>query len=150
MNFFIFSKIGPKNSKFGILNSQIQQNDKQIHQTRSQTLSITTVPCDSSNSGKFSIKTSFLVALRKTDIEMNTKFSTIRPSSSSSRGHKCDLPWSHSPIPTMQDSNKNSSKVVKRTEGQGLALASFQIGTDDYLGVETSRKSSGDSNKTTK
>ena len=73
MIFFFSSKIGPKDSKFGILYSQRQHNDNQLHQIRSQTLSSTTVPFELSASGKILPQIAFFVSLPKNAIEMFTK-----------------------------------------------------------------------------
>ena len=87
---------------------------------------------------------------QKIDIEIRTKFSTNRLNSSSSRRFKLDLPWTHSPVHSSQEPRKKTSKVVKRTDGQGLVPASCQVGPDDYHGVAISRNSSGEHIQTNK
>ena len=144
MNSFFSSKLGPKNSKFGILNSKIHHNDNRLHQIRSQTLSITTVPFDLSNSGDFLCTIAFFVPSQKIDIEICTKFSTNRHTFSSPRGPERDLPWIHSPMHSLQDFSNRLTKVVKRTVGHGLVPASCQVGPDDSHGVASSRNSSGE------
>jgi hypothetical protein len=148
MIFFFSSKIGPKDSKFGILNSQRRHNDNQLHQIRIQSLSFTTVPSESSTSGNFWIKTAFSGPLPKNSIEILSQKSTNRSNSSSFRGFKRNFPWSHSPDPIQKDSGKNLAKVVKRTDEHGLAQASCRYGPDDSHGVAKSRNSSGDSIQT--
>jgi hypothetical protein len=150
MIFFFFVKIGPNNSKFGKLNSRSRHNDNQLHQIRIQSLSFTTVPFESSYSGKFLSTTGEFSTIPRIDIEMSNNFSTKSTSSSSSQGLKRNLLMSQSSGHSTQDSNKKTAKVVMRTGGQGIPLASFQVGSDDSHGVAITRNSSGDSTKSTK
>jgi hypothetical protein len=145
MIFFFSAKIGPKNSKFGILYSQRQHNDNQLHQIRSQTLSITTVPFELSDSGKILPQIAIFVSSPKNAIDMFNKKSTNRSISSSSRGSKREFPWSHALEFSRKDPTQNLLKVVKRTDEHGLAQASCRFGPDDSHGVAHSRNSSGDS-----
>ena len=145
MIFFFSAKIGPKNSKFGILYSQRRHNDNQLHQIRSQTLSSKTVPFELSASGKILPQIAISVSSPKNAIEMFTKKSPNRSISYSSRGSKREFPWSHAPESSRKDSTQNLPKVVKRTDEHGLAQASCRLWPDDSHGVANSRNSSGTS-----
>jgi hypothetical protein len=145
MIFFFSAKIGPKNSKSGVLNSQRRYNDDKLYHIRIQSLSFKTVPLDSSDSGEFSLGTSKFLPSQKNGIEMSTNLSTNRSTSSQSSSSKRTFPWQHAKAISEQDSTQKSLKVVKRTVEHGLAQASCQLGPDESRGVANSRKTSGES-----
>jgi hypothetical protein len=140
MIFFFSVEIGPKNSKCNFVFLTLATSASTSWTLELASLSLKTMPFESSYFGDFSPKNPIFVNFQKFRIEMSLRFSSTRSKSTSPRGSKRDLLWIH----PQNYQQKKFPQVVKRSDGHGLVPASCQLGPDDSHGVASSRNSSGE------